>query len=82
MESKEISVKRGSCEVSGQKSKFSYRHAELRAVKVKKKKTRDVQACSLFSLNSLFSGKGNRKTHSSFSLFTATGARVRSLMGN
>ena len=36
MESKEISVKRGSCEVSGQKSKFSYRHAELRAVKVKK----------------------------------------------
>ena len=36
MESKEISVKRGSCEVSEQKSKFSYRHAELRAVKVKK----------------------------------------------
>ena len=36
-------------------------------------KTRDVQACSLFSL-ALFSEKGKRKTQSSFFfLFTATG---------
>ena len=28
--------------------------------------------CSLFSLSSVFSGKGKRKTHSSFFLFTAT----------
>ena len=36
------------------------------------KKTRNVQACSLLSLSSLFSGKGKRKTHSSFFLFTTT----------
>ena len=40
------------------------------------KNTRNVQACSLFSLSSLFSEKGKKKTHSSFFffffLFTAT----------
>ena len=50
-----------SCRVRGQKSKFSYRHAELGAVKVKEKKTRNVQACSLFSLFSLCSGKEKKK---------------------
>ena len=41
-----------SCRVRGQKSKLSYRYAELGAVKVKKKKTRIVQVFSLFSLSS------------------------------
>ena len=37
--------------VRGQKSKVTYRHAELEQLKFKKKKkTRNVQACSLFSL--------------------------------
>ena len=50
-------MKCSSCRVKGQKSKLSYRHAELEAVKVKKKITGNVQAYSLFSLSSLFSGK-------------------------
>ena len=37
-----------------------------------KVKSRNDQACSLFSLSSLFSVKGKRKTHSSFFLFSAT----------
>ena len=63
-------AKCSSCRGMGQKSKLSYRHSELGAVKVKK--TRSVQAGSLFSLSSLFSGKGKRKTHSSFFLSSAT----------
>ena len=56
-----------SCRVRGQKSKLNYRHAELGAAKVKgKTKTKDVQGGSLFSLSSLFSGKGKRKTNSFF----------------
>jgi len=38
LESKEKNVKCSSCRVRGQKNKLSYRHAELRAVKVKKHK--------------------------------------------
>ena len=59
----------GSCRVRGQKSKLSYRHAELGAVKGKtnKQKNRNVQACSLFCLSSLFSGK--RKEKNSFLFF-------------
>ena len=68
-------MKCSSCRVRGPKRKFSWTHAELGAVKVKKKKqtTRNVQAymCSLFSLFSLFSGKRKRKAHYSFFLFTA-----------
>jgi len=66
---RKIDVKCSSYRVMGQKSKLSYRHAELEAVKVKK--TRNVQACSLFYLSSLFSVKGKEKkntTHSSFLL--------------
>ena len=55
-----------SCRVRGAE-KLTYRHAEL---KVKVKKYRNVQACSLFS--SLFLVKGKRKTHSSFFLFNVT----------
>ena len=60
-------MKCSSCKVRGQKSKLSYRHADLGAVKVKKKerkkerKKRNVQACSLFSLFSLLLGKVKRK---------------------
>ena len=46
----------------GQRSKLSYRHSDLGAVKVKKKKkNRNVQTCSLFSLSPLFSKKGKNK---------------------
>ena len=63
-------AKCSSCRVRGQR--LSYRHSELGA-KLEKKKARNVQAyCSLFSLFSLFSGKGKRKKKSilffSFSL--------------
>ena len=65
-------VKCSSCRDRGQKSNLSYRHAKLEAVKVKKKKTRNVSGMLTVLLYSLFSGKGKRKTHSSFFLFTAT----------
>ena len=39
---------------------------------LKVKKTRNVQACSLFSLSSLFSGKEKGKTYSSLPPFIAT----------
>ena len=42
--------------------------SELGGIKEKK----NVQACSLFSLYSLFSGNEDIKTHSAFFLFTAT----------
>ena len=64
-------------EFGGRKAnKLSYRHSELGAVKVKK--TRNVQPCSLFSLSSLFSGKGKKITHPSpfFFLFTAIRSHV------
>ena len=71
-----------SCRVRGQKSKFSYRHAELGAVKVKEKKTRNVQACSLFSLFSLCSGKEKKKLIPFFFfLFTVAHAVLRTLRG-
>ena len=57
----------GFCHVRGQKSEQL--PSELGGIKEKKKK---VQACSLFSLYSLFSGNEERKTHSAFFLFTAT----------
>ena len=47
------------CRVTGQKNKFSNRHAELGAVKVKKKKKKG--RFRLFFLASLFSGKGTKK---------------------
>ena len=52
--------------VRGQESKLVYRHAALGAVKFSKKKKKqqeknNIQACSLFSLCSLFSGKGKEK---------------------
>ena len=65
-------AKCSSCRVRGQR--LSYRHSELGA-KLEKKKARNVQAyCSLFSLFSLFSGKGKRKKKSLlfFFFFTAT----------
>ena len=52
-----------SCRVKGQKSKLSYRHTELDAVKVKKKKkkkTKKTRKCSgllTFLFIFLFSGK-------------------------
>ena len=39
-----------SCRTRRQKSKLSYRHAELGAVKVKKKTIKNIQACSLLYL--------------------------------
>ena len=82
MESKE-KLNYSSCRVREQKSKLSYRHVELGAVKAKKKQkqktTRNVQACSHFSLSILFLGKRKRKTHSSFFLFTATSRQAFNL---
>ena len=62
---KRINVHYSSCRVGKQKSKLSYRHAELREVEVKKI-TRNVQDCSLFSIFFVLR-KGKEKTHSSFS---------------
>ena len=56
IESKDKNVHCTSCRVRGHKSKLSDRHSELWGVKGKK--TKNVQACSLFSLSSLFSEKG------------------------
>ena len=56
----EIGVECSSCRVKGQKSKLSYRHTELDAVKVKKKKTKKLGKCSgllTFLFIFLFSGK-------------------------
>ena len=69
-ESKEKMWIYSSCRVREQKRKLSCRHSELGAVKVKKKR-QEIRTSSLFSLF-LFSGKGKRKTHSSFFLSTAT----------
>ena len=64
-----IGVIWNSCRVRGQKSKLSYRYAELGTVKVKKK-TRNVQVFSLFSLSSC--PQERKRTHSFSLLFTAT----------
>jgi len=57
-----------SCKVRGQKSKLSYRNAELGAVKLKKQKCFLTVFSIFFALR-----KGKEKTHSfSFPLFTAT----------
>ena len=47
-----------------EKANFSYRHAEFEQLKwkKKKKKTRNDQACSLFTFSSLFSGKGKKNS--------------------
>ena len=50
---------------------------------LKKTKPRNVQACSLFSLSSLFLGKGKKKLIPLFVLFTATHPTgVRDLYGD
>ena len=67
-----IGVKCSPCRAEGQKSKLSYRQGELGAVKVKKKKNkkpRNGQACSMFSLSSLFLGKGEKKKTPSLKKF-------------
>lgn len=56
----QIGAKYISCRVKGKKSRLRYRHAELSPVKVKKL-LGNIQACSLFFLSSLFSGKGEKK---------------------
>ena len=78
---RKISVKCSSCRVRGQKCKLSHRHSELGSVKGKKK-NRNVQSCPLFSLYSLFSGKGRKKTYSSFFLFTATKTQREKLINS
>ena len=55
----------------GQKSKLRYRHAEIRAVKVKKL---GMLRPALCSLSSLFSGKG-KKSSVLFLLFTVTAGK-------
>ena len=81
MESKE-KLNYSSCRVREQKSKLSYRHVELGAVKAKKNKNK--KQLGMFrpahtSLSILFLGKRKRKTHSSFFLFTATSRQAFNL---
>ena len=59
----QIGEKYISCRVRGKKSKLSYRHAELWAVKVKKLGIFRPAHYSFYLL--LFSGKGEKKTRSS-----------------
>ena len=63
-------MKCGSCRVKGQKSKLSHRHAELGAVKVKKKKLGMFRPAhsSLYLLCSY--ERGRKEPHFSFFLFT------------
>ena len=79
MESKE-KLNYSSCRVREQKSKLSYRHVELGAVKEKKKKKQlGMFRPAHTSLSILFLGKRKRKTHSSFFLFTATSRQAFNL---
>jgi hypothetical protein len=55
----------------GQKSKLTYRHAELGAVKVKNKGMFRPAHCSFYLL--LSQERERKKPHFSFFLFTATG---------
>ena len=57
-----------------EKANFSYRHAEFRAVKVEKQKTKKLGMIrpAHCSLSLLYSQERERKTHSSVFLFTTT----------
>ena len=55
----------------GQESKLSFRHSESGAVKGKET-TRNVQACAVFRLSCLLSGKEREKLLPLFLLLTAT----------
>ena len=72
-------VKGSSCRVSRQKSRPSYRHADLRAAKVKKKEKKNWERSGLFTVLFLFFvlRKEKEKTHSFFFfLFTATNSPI------
>ena len=64
-------VKGSSCRVSRQKSRPSYRHADLRAAKVKKKEKKNWERSGLFTVLFLFFvlRKEKEKTHSFFFFF-------------